>query len=95
MSATVPNSPAEQPWWKYGHVWLIIAGPLLVVIAGFVTLYLAVRAPDPVIAPDYSRKGMQQGQSSAAAAPEAALAPAVQARNHAATGATPGPQTGR
>ena len=22
-----PHQPVEAPWWKHGHVWLIIAGP--------------------------------------------------------------------
>ena len=49
------NSPmklddAGKPWWTFGHVWLVIAGPVIVIIAGFVTLWLAVSQPDPVIA---------------------------------------------
>lgn len=81
-------SQPSQPWWKYGHVWLIIAGPLVVVIAGFVTLYLAVRTPDPVITPDYYRKGLELSQQ-AQPGEAGSLAPAVQARNHAATGGAP------
>jgi hypothetical protein len=70
-----------QPWWKFGHVWLLIAGPAAVVVAGFVTLYLALRTPDPVIG----------GQTPAQQAGQASLAPALQARNHAATGLVPQP----
>lgn len=70
-----------RPWWKFGHVWLLIAGPAAVVVAGFFTLFLALRMPDPVIA----------GQGSVASAGQAALAPALQARNHAATGLPPQP----
>lgn len=81
-----------SPWWKFGHVWLIIAGPLIVVIAGFVTLYLAVRSPDPVITPDYYRKGLELSQQAPASAAAGSLAPAVQARNHAATGVPPPPK---
>ncbi|MFT4193411.1 nitrogen fixation protein FixH [Ottowia sp.] len=68
--------PAPQPWWKYGHMWLVVGGPLIVVVASFVTLYLAIRTPDPVYA-DAAR---------ARPAGEADLTPAMQARNHAATG---------
>ncbi|MDQ3059126.1 MAG: FixH family protein [Pseudomonadota bacterium] len=60
----------SQPWWKFGHVWLVLAGPAVVVVASFITLYLAISIPDPVITD---------------AKPQA-LAPAMQARNHAATG---------
>jgi len=71
-----------QPWWGYGHVWLIIAGPAAVVVAGFITLAIAIRIPDPVIAEDYYRRGLEINKT---LAEQKALAPAMQARNHAVT----------
>jgi hypothetical protein len=76
-----------QPWWKFGHVWLVVAGPAVVVIAGFITLWLAVRTPDPVVTTDNYRQSA--GIDKTLEGSPAALAPAVQARNHAATGALP------
>lgn len=76
--------PAAQPWWRFGHVWLVIAGPLVVVVASFITLWLAISRPDPVLSPDYYRKGLELSRARSAA--DGALAPAVSARNHAATG---------
>ncbi len=81
------NSPKPAPWWKYGHVWLVIAGPALVVVASFVTLYLAVTRPDPLVAEDYYRQGIEINKMLGKAA--ASLAPAMQGRNHAATGFVP------
>lgn len=78
---------ANQPWWKFGHVWMVMAGPAVVVVAGFVTLYLAVRSPDPVVSEDYYRKGIEINKALEADA--SSLAPAIQARNHAATGVVP------
>jgi hypothetical protein len=78
---------ANQPWWKFGHVWMVMAGPAVVVVAGFVTLYLAVRSPDPVVSEDYYRKGIEINKALETDA--SSLAPAVQARNHAATGVVP------
>ncbi len=66
-------------WWSYGHVWLVLAGPLLVVVASFVTYYLAAKGQDPVLS---TQTQVQETSGSA-------LAPAVQARNHAATGELP------
>lgn len=80
-------SLATEPWWKNGHVWLIVSGPAAVVVASFVTLYLAVRTPDPVVAEDYYRKGVEINKTLEAGG--ASLAPAQQARNHAATGVVP------
>jgi len=31
---------AGQAWWHYGHMWLVVGGPLVVVIASFITLYI-------------------------------------------------------
>ena len=52
-----PQTPA--PWWKFGHVWLIISGPAAVVLAGFFTFYLAVKGVDPVVDENYYRKCLE------------------------------------
>ncbi|WP_010460663.1 FixH family protein [Acidovorax radicis] len=78
---TAPSATA--PWWKFGHVWLIIAGPVIVIIAGFVTLWLAISRPDPVIAEDYYRQGIEINKT--LETPHKSLAPAMKGRNHAAT----------
>ena len=73
----------KKPWWKYGYVWLIVGGPLVVIIASFITLYYAIKTPDPVIE-NYYVKGMEINKT--LEAQEGALAPAMKARNHAQTG---------
>jgi uncharacterized protein len=75
-----------KPWWRFGYVWLIIAGPLVVVIACFITLYLAISRPDPAV-DDYYRKGIEINKT--LDAERDSLAPALQARNNAATGIKP------
>lgn len=77
-----PTPPASQPWWKYGYVWLVVAGPAVVVVAGVVTAWLALRSPDPVLAEDYYRRGVEINKT---LAQDKALMPALQGRNHAAT----------
>lgn len=80
---------SNLPWWKFGHVWLVIAGPAIVVVASFITLYLAVTRPDPLVTEDYYRKGLEINKTlgdDAAEAVNASMAPAIQARNHAQTG---------
>jgi len=73
-----------QPWWQYGHVWLIIAGPAAVIVAGFITLAIAIRMPDPVVAEDYYRRGLNINKT-LAAEKDMQLAPAMQSRNHVVT----------
>ena len=80
-----PSVAPDQPaWWKFGHLWMVIAGPAIVVVASFVTLYLAIIHPDPVVDADYYRKGVEINK--ALGGRSASLAPAMAGRNHAATG---------
>jgi hypothetical protein len=80
---TTTSSPSTgRPWWSYGHVWMVIAGPLLVVVASFVTFYLAAHGQDPVLSTSAPVTQAETGGGNA-------LAPALQARNHAATGELP------
>jgi hypothetical protein len=78
------TEPKSKPWWKYPLVWLVIGGPLVVVVASIVTMVIAIRSPDPVIEPDYYRKGLNINQTLADEKARQML-PAMQARNHAAT----------
>lgn len=67
-----PRQDADNPpWWRLPIVWMVIGGPAAVVVAGFATLAIAIRNPDPVITPPKAHSVAEQ--------------PAVQARNHAAT----------
>jgi heme/copper-type cytochrome/quinol oxidase subunit 2 len=88
-SNTSMNTAAHikaQPWWSYGMVWMVIAGPAIVVVAAFITLYLAITIPDPVLPTEaMNPRNAIDNQSKL----EEAMAPAMQARNHAATGVAP------
>ncbi len=93
MNATNDAAKGDAlPWWRYGHVWLLISGPAVVVVAGLVTFWIAASTPDPLVAGDYYRRGMEINKT---LADRKALAPALQGRNHAATpnAATPNAAT--
>ena len=82
-----PVALNPPPWWKFGLVWMVIAGPAIVVVASFVTLYLAISHPDPVVDAAYYRNGAETTQTLSGS--PANLAPAMVGRNHAATGVVP------
>lgn len=63
---------AGAPWWKFPIVWLVVSGPLIVVVASLYMVGIAVRHVDPVLE-SYSSADKQPGH-----------APAVQGRNRAA-----------
>lgn len=77
MNRNDTDSPTA--WWRFPMVWLVVGGPLAVVVASLVTAFIAAHGADPVLTAE--ERG---GISERSATPEA-LTPAVQARNHAAT----------
>lgn len=70
------------PWWKHGHVWLVISGPAVVVVAALLTAWIAVRYADPVVDANYYRHGTDINKTLAA---HRSSLPAEQGRNHANT----------
>ena len=84
LSKEDKSQQKSKPWWKYGYVWMFIAGPAAVVLAGFYTFWLAVTMPDPVIAEDYYQQGININKTlpDKEAQP---LTPALKGRNHAVT----------
>lgn len=83
--STTQTAPAARPWWAYGHVWLLIAGPAAVVAAGLFTWWLAWQHLDPVLTvgpvlQEQTHAGPRSGAGTLN------LVPAQQARNHAQTG---------
>jgi hypothetical protein len=85
-SRSLSPSDSAKPWWSFGMVWMIISGPAVVVVAAFVTLYLAITIPDPVLPTEaLNPRNAIENQTKL----DEAMAPAMQARNHAATGVVP------
>lgn len=79
----------DRPWWRFGHVWLVISGPAIVVIAGFVTLYLAASNPNEIVTDEAYRQSVEASRQQGLRAVPADQAPAMQARNHTLTGEVP------
>lgn len=72
MTIASSLKPENTPWWRLPIVWLVIGGPVIVVVASIVTAGIAIKHVDPVL--DTS-KGQVKGVNDM---------PAIQARNHAA-----------
>ena len=49
---------SRRPWYTEPWPWLLMAGPLAVIIAGGVTLWLAIRSDDGLVADDYYKQGL-------------------------------------
>ena len=80
MATTTPE-PAALAWWRYPMLWMVIAGLALVVVAGFVTLWLALSRPEALVSEDYYREGIEINKTLG----DKKLMPALAGRNHALT----------
>ena len=89
MSNSSASKSTNPPWWSYGHVWLVISGPMIVVVASFITFYLAAHGQDPVLSQSNGEADLKTQDA------RTTLAPAMQARNHAATGTLPSPDSNK
>ena len=57
----MPNATAiaaAHPWYRDRWPWLLMAGPIIVVVAGFATAWLAWSTDDGVVADDYYKRGL-------------------------------------
>ncbi|GHU15387.1 membrane protein [Betaproteobacteria bacterium] len=55
MNANVLDT---QPWYKEPWPWILMAGPAIVVVAGFLTAWLAFVSDDGVVEDDYYKQGL-------------------------------------
>ena len=51
------NRATTNPWYREPWPWLLMAGPAIVVVAGFVTLGIAIQSSDGLVADDYYKEG--------------------------------------
>lgn len=96
---TVPLTPPTQtarPWYREPYVWLVLGGPLAVILASMVTLYLAVQGADPVldrkpalVKADPAQLGALTDEERLAA--QRSALPAGQGRNHVVSPTLPKP----
>lgn len=73
-----PAMTDPRPWYRHRWPWILIAGPAVVVVAGIVTTWIAVRTSDGLVADDYYKQGLEVNQKLARS--DAAAAMQMEAR---------------
>ncbi len=58
-----PENVLPRPWHREPWPWILMAGPALVIVAGFATLWLAVASDDGLVADDYYKRGLAINQT--------------------------------
>jgi hypothetical protein len=81
------QNPTDKPtpWWRVPTVWMVVGGPLSVVVASIATAVIAWNHIDPVIATTPQGEIRPGDNVAPKVSPKDTLAPAMQGRNHAAT----------
>ncbi|MBL8516685.1 MAG: FixH family protein [Betaproteobacteria bacterium] len=62
MTAPTITAQPSRPWYRETWPWLLMLGPAIVVVAGFITLYYAIVSFDGMVADDYYKRGLTVNQ---------------------------------
>lgn len=56
-TAGLPNMKSEKPWYAHRWPWLLMIGPVTVILAGIYTGWLALSQQDALVVDDYYKQG--------------------------------------
>src|SRR5574343_1195462 len=62
MSNSMTLRSTNQPWYKDRWPWILMAGPAAVIVAGVITVWLAVISNDGLVTDDYYKQGLAVNQ---------------------------------
>ncbi len=79
-----PKNLQGRAWYREPMMWMVLGGPLLVVIASLITYVLIVRGSDPVLERDPISEAQRVGKELTPEQRES-LEPAMKVRNHVAS----------
>ncbi len=51
------DKPSNQPWYRHRWPWLLMLGPVAVLVAGFVTMWISFSGADALVVDDYYKQG--------------------------------------
>lgn len=54
---------SAKPWYREPWPWLLMAGPAIVIVAGLVTAWLAIKTSDGLVTEDYYKQGLAAGET--------------------------------
>ncbi|MDM8545485.1 FixH family protein [Candidatus Venteria ishoeyi] len=52
-----------RPWYREPYVWMIIFFPFLAVLAGSITIWIAIKSDDGLVVDDYYKRGLELNRS--------------------------------
>jgi hypothetical protein len=63
MKPAAMNAIDKGPWYKEPWPWILMTGPIIVIIAGVITAIIAIKTSDGLVTEDYYKKGLAANQT--------------------------------
>ncbi|HEY3432417.1 MAG TPA: FixH family protein [Rhodocyclaceae bacterium] len=62
---TVTNTSVKDtgPWYKQPWPWILMSGPMMVIVASFISAWVALSSADGLVVEDYYKKGLAANQT--------------------------------
>jgi hypothetical protein len=60
---TVLTKDTAKPWYREPWPWLLMSGPVIVIIAALTSAWIAVRTSDGLVSDDYYKQGLAAGET--------------------------------
>lgn len=61
MAAT--TSQSSKPWYREPWPWILMSGPIIVIIAALVSAWIAIKSSDGLVTEDYYKQGLAAGET--------------------------------
>jgi len=63
MRNKAANAVDAGPWYREPWPWILMTGPIIVIIAGIATAWIAIKTNDGLVTEDYYKKGLAVNQT--------------------------------
>lgn len=60
---TIATNRNSKPWYREPWPWFLMSGPIVVIIAAFVSAWIAIRSNDGLVTEDYYKQGLAAGET--------------------------------
>lgn len=57
MNTLHMDKTSSQPWYRHRWPWLLMLGPVAVLVAGFITMWISFSGADALVVDDYYKQG--------------------------------------
>jgi hypothetical protein len=63
MTMAIPVKQNGKPWYREPWPWLLMSGPIIVIIAALVSAWIAIKSSDGLVTEDYYKQGLVAGET--------------------------------